>query len=317
MVKQISHFDVVTVTLNPAVDRTLVIPHFSAGIVNRVGEERSHPAGKGVNVASALADYGRNVAVTGFLGSDNASSFEELFARKKIEDHFVRFSGLTRTGIKITDPALQQTTDINFPGLAPAPADLEMLTQRLGNLDADYFVLAGSLPPGVDPAIYRELTMNLRSRGKKVVLDASGESLRLAVEAMPCLIKPNLHELEELLRESLPDDQAVIKAARRFTARGIELVVVSMGRDGACFVTVDNAVIARPPDVEVKSTVGAGDAMIAGTIEGLLEQMPLSRCAQFATAFSLDALTSGKSGITSRGKIETLMRQVVVKEQAN
>ena len=187
--------------------------------------------------------------------------------------------------------------------------------QRLDNLDAGYFILAGSLPPGVDPAIYGDLISRLHARGKKVVLDTSGEPLRHAIEAKPYLIKPNIHELEGLTGESLPDYPAVIKAARRFNARGIEMVVVSMGGKGVCFVTADMAFIARPPAVEVKSTVGAGDAMVAGIVAGLLAEMPLSRCARMATAFSLDVLARGRSGITSRGSIEALMGQVLVVER--
>jgi len=314
MEKPVPHFDVVTVTLNPAIDRTLTIPNFAAGAVNRVEEECANPGGKGVNVAAALADYGKSVAVTGFLGNENAAIFEELFARKKISDHFVRIGGRTRVGIKIVDPAQHQTTDINFSGPAPEPADLDTLIQQLGMLDAEYFVLAGSIPPGIDPGIYGRLISMLRSRGRRVALDASGEAFRLAIDAKPSIIKPNIHELEALLGISLHDDNAVIKAARQFNARGIELVIVSMGAAGACFVTADTAVIARPPEIEVGSTVGAGDAMVAGIITGQLGKLPLVRCAQLATAFSLDVLMRGRPGLTSREGTETLMEQVVISE---
>jgi 1-phosphofructokinase len=303
-------FDVVTVTLNPAVDRTVTIPNFTAGVVNRVETERSDPGGKGVNVASALADYGPSVAVTGFLGDENATSFEELFALKKIEDQFVRIAGRTRVGIKITDPVNHQTTDINFPGPAPEPDGIVTLMQRLGTLDAEYFVLSGSVPPGVSTAIYAQITTMLRTRGRQVVLDTSGEPLRHAIESKPYIVKPNIHELESLLGESLTDSEAIVKAARKLNSLGIELVVVSMGKEGACFVTADTVITARPPDIEVRSTVGAGDAMVAGIIAGKLEGLTLAGCAQLATAFSLDVLISGESGITSRPGVEALLRQV-------
>ena len=314
MNKTAKHFDVVTVTLNPAIDRTVSIPNFIAGRVNRAGEESSGPGGKGVNVASALADYGQSVAVTGFLGRENTASFEELFVRKKIEDCFVRIDGRTRVGIKITDPSLHQTTDINFPGTTPDPVGLLTLMQHLGTLDADYFVLAGSLPPGVEPTIYAQMAAMLRMRGKRVVLDTSGEPLRYALDSKPFLIKPNLHELEMLLGRSLPNNQAIVRAARKLNAIGIELVVVSMGSEGACFVTASTVVTARPPKITVKSTVGAGDAMVAGIVAGSLDKLSLARCAQLATAFSMDVLVSGKSGLTSRPGIEALMTQVSIWE---
>ncbi|MEI8341072.1 MAG: 1-phosphofructokinase [Verrucomicrobiota bacterium] len=303
-------FDVVTVTLNPAIDCTITIPNFTAGAVNRVEAERSNPGGKGVNVAAALADYGHRVAVTGFLGRENATSFEALFAGKQIADHFIRIDGQTRTGIKITDPDLHQTTDINFPGPAPTPADLDALLTQLDSLDAKYFVLAGSLPAGVDPAIYGQFIQRLRTRGRRTVVDTSGEALRHAIEARPYLIKPNLHELETLLGETVTGIPAVIKAARQLNASGIERVVVSMGKAGSCLVTSDEAVIATPPDVEVRSTVGAGDAMVAGLIAGELEDRTLRRCALLATAFSLDVLIRGSSGLGSRAEIESLIERV-------
>jgi 1-phosphofructokinase len=284
-------FAVVTITLNPAIDQTVTISNFTAGAVNRVETSRSNAGGKGVNVAAMLAESGVRVAVTGFLGRENVSTFEEHFSRLGIRDYFVRISGRTRTGIKIVDPSLRQTTDINFPGAAASPADLAAFTHQLSLLDADCFVLAGSLPPGVEPTIYRELITGLRARGRRVVLDASGEPLPLALEAKPHLIKPNIHELGELLGRPLPDTAAVVAAARELVARGIETVVVSMGKDGACFVTAQEAIVAVPPDVEVSSTVGAGDAMVAGLVAAHAHRLSFTDSACLATAFSVHALT--------------------------
>jgi 1-phosphofructokinase len=263
-----------------------------------------------VNVASALADFGCRVAVTGFLGRENTGSFEALFAQKHIEDRFVRVAGQTRVGIKITDPVRNETTDINFPGASPTPADLDKLREQLAGINAAWFVLAGSLPPGVDSGIYGELTVSLKARGRKVALDTSGESLERALDSGPDLIKPNNHELEALLGVTLDGEQSVIDAARRLVDRGIELVVVSMGAKGACYVTKDEAIIARSPKVEVRSTVGAGDAMVAGTVAGRLRQFSLRDCARIGTAFSLEALSRVESGISSPEAIEASMERV-------
>ena len=147
-------FDVVTLTLNPALDLTVSIRDFTRGAVNRVAQSHSMPGGKGVNAATALADDGHRVAATGFLGMENSGDFEALFAEKRIEDCFVRIPGRTRTGIKITDPARHETTDINFPGLPPSPADMDMLRTQIAALDAQWFMAGGSVPPGIDAAIY-------------------------------------------------------------------------------------------------------------------------------------------------------------------
>lgn len=303
-------FDAVTVTLHPAVDRTITVHRFTAGAVNRVEHDRSSPGGKGVNVASALADHGCRVAATGLLGRHGSEPFDALFARKAIADGFVRVAGTTRTGIKIVDPALHQTTDINFSGPAPTAADLEALAKTMGELDARCFVIAGSLPPGVDDRLYGDLVATLRERHRKVLVDTSGEPLRHALLALPDIVKPNIHELEALLGVKLAGEAAVIAAARELVARGVGMVVVSMGGGGACFVTAERAVVARPPEVEVESTVGAGDAMVAGLVAAELRGLGQEERARLATAFSVDLLTRGADTAGSPEAVERWMRAV-------
>lgn len=309
--------EVVTVTPNPAIDLTVTIPNFTAGSVNRVEQQHSKPGGKGVNVASALADYGHAVAVTGFLGRSNSASFEALFSGKGINDCFIRITGETRVGIKIYDPSQQQTTDINFPGQTPAPGDFELLLEQLQRLAAEsrpWFVLAGSLPPGSEPTMYRDLTLMLKAQGCRVLLDTSDEALRHALEAEPHVIKPNLHELEALVGTQLSSNQTVVEAARSLLSGGIELAVVSMGAEGALFINTRRAILARPPSVKVRSTVGAGDAMVAGILSGQLGGLPLPQTARLATAFSLDALTRDDPTDNSRSRIDALMDEIMIHE---
>lgn len=306
-------FDIITVTLNPAIDRTVTISNFTAGEVNRVETVRSNPGGKGVNVAASLADAGHRVAVTGYLGRENAASFDQLFEAKKIADHFIRIPGPTRVGIKVVDPVLNQTTDINFPGSVIAPADQDALAERITSLYAECFVLAGSLPLGVDPKIYQQLVTALRFRGARVVLDVSGEPLRHALEAKPEVIKPNIDELSELLGETLESEREIIAAARKLIAHGIEQVVVSMGPKGACFVTANEAVIAQPPDIAVRSTVGAGDAMVAGLVSAHTRGLSLSETARLATAFSVHALTPNPDMPNLLTAVRSILPQVTLK----
>ena len=295
--------EVVTVTPNPAIDWTLVVPGFTAGVVNRVESHHAQPAGKGVNVAAALARAGHRVAVTGWLGRENAAAFEAFFTERDIEDRFVRVPGETRVGIKITDPPGQRTTDVNFPGQPPAPADRAALMDRVLALSAapaggaaPWLVLAGSLPPGVDPGFYCELAMLATAAGARVVLDTSGEPLRRALKAEPLILKPNQHELEALAGGALTTRAAVIAAARALLAGETELVVVSLGADGALFVARDRVVVATSPAVEVRTTVGAGDAMVAGIVAGRLGRLELPELARLASAFALEAVTGVARG---------------------
>lgn len=311
--------EVVTVTPNPAVDWTVTVPGFAAGSVNRVAGQRSTAGGKGVNVAAALAGSGHRVAATGFLGRGNTAPFDALFARTGIADHFVRVAGDTRVGIKIVDPATRQTTDVNFPGEPRSADDVARLVDevsRLAGESAPWFVLAGSLPPGVEPTLYRDLVWKLKSAGSAVVLDTSGEALRLALGAAPAVVKPNVHELEALVGSTLPSADAIIAAVRPILAGGVELVVVSMGADGALFIRRGDAILATPPAVAVHSTVGAGDAMVAGIVASRLAGLTLSETARLATAFSVDAITRDEGSAPARDGIAALRDRVTVGEVA-
>lgn len=305
---------IATVTLNPTIDQTVFIPNFRAGEVNRVAQTQFDPGGKGVNVAWFLADYGFSISVTGFLGEENILLFERLFIEKKIEDRFVRISGRTRSNIKIVDEVKQETTDINFPGQAPTAADIQTLFQIVTEMTAacDWFVLAGSIPAGCPPDIYRELVKLIKQRGRAVALDTSGEALRLALPAGPNLVKPNIDELQELEGRPLETEAEVIEAARNWLAQGMETMIVSMGADGALFVEENEVVLAQPPKVSVKSTVGAGDAMVSGTVAGKCQGASLAESARLGTAFSLSAIAQVGAGLPPLDVVEAFMNRVVV-----
>jgi hypothetical protein len=146
-----------------------------------------------------------------------AALFERHFTRKRIADHFVRLDGETRVGIKITDPVLKETTDINFPGAEPLPSDLTALRATIDQIDAEWFVIAGSLPPGLETTIYRDLTNSLKARGRKVALDTSGETLTHAIEALP----QRVHEVDDLRRRLLDRRDAVVAAAKSWSRAGL------------------------------------------------------------------------------------------------
>lgn len=284
--------DVVTVTANPAVDQTIWVPGFRAGEVNRVVREQVTPGGKGVNVAAFLADFGNPVFATGFLGTPNAGLFEAFFEGEAIAHDFVAVGGTTRTGIKIVDDDAGATTDINFSGFEVGSDDLEALEGILSAAVAPgrWVALAGSLPAGAPAATYRRLSELVRAGGGLVAVDTSGPALREAMAARPDLVKPNREELEELTGRVLGDRDELADAASDLARGGVRTVVVSLGADGALFVREDDAVFASPPPVRVASTVGAGDAMVAGTIAGTLQGLELAEVAALATAFSAVAI---------------------------
>lgn len=304
---------VVTVTVNPALDHTVWVPGFRAGEVNRVENEARRAGGKGVNVAARLAELGVGVAATGVLGAENASPFESLMADRGIVDRFVRRGGSTRTSIKVVDAEGERTTDINFPGAPVDAAALTALEDCVGDLagKASWLVLAGSLPPGAPADLYRRLVEVAHERGAAVALDASGDALTEAVGALPDLIKPNLRELEGLVGRPLVDPADVAEAARELQASGIGLVVVSLGGDGALFCGPDETLVASALPVQVVSTVGAGDAMVAGIVWAVLGHRPLAEIAAVATACSAGAI-SGADARLDPTTVEAVAATVAV-----
>ncbi len=305
---------VATVTLNPAIDQTVSVNNFRPNIVNYAHDMQFDAGGKGINVASFLTDFGLQTVVTGFLGQENTSIFEHFFARKRIDDRFVRIPGLTRTGVKIVDEVNQQTTDINMPGLIPPPEALYTLRKTIEELatTCDWFALSGSLPPQVPATIYADLITVLRGYGKRVALDTSKDALRAAIQAGPTIVKPNIDELRQLTGEALTDDVAISQAARQLLVGGIQLVVISMGERGALFVDAASTLLATPPPMVIKSTVGAGDAMVAGLIAGQGQGLSLADSARLATAFSLGAITSAGHNLPSSEVVQTYARQVTI-----
>lgn len=310
---------IATVTLNPAIDQTAIVSDFTLDAVNRVEWEQSDPGGKGVNVASFLVDLGHPVSATGLLGRDNPELFQQLFERKGISDRFIRISGRTRTNIKIVDNAEQQVTDLNFPGAVPTDAELHQVWSAIEQLmpDHDWFVLAGSLPKGVPVTIYRDWITALKQAGKRVALDTSGAALQVALTAQPDLIKPNRTELESVLRQELDSKAMVVRAAQSLIQQGIQHIVVSLGEQGALFVDAHTAIHAQPPEISVKSTVGAGDAMVAGTVSALAQGDSLEQCARLGTACAIGALSRIGSNLPSIKEIAAFGDRVMVRDMAS
>ena len=248
----------------------------------------------------------------GIRAETNPRLFERMFAKKGKKDHFVRIPGSTRNGIKIIEEVNRQTTDVNFPGLAPRPQDIEALFRVINELAeaCEWFVLSGSIPAGVPVDIYQRLVVSIQTRGKSVALDTSGEGLRQALSVKPDLVKPNVFELADVMGRSLNSLELIEQAVAELTQQGIPTVVVSMGEQGAIFAQSGEMLIATPPPVAVKSTVGAGDAMIAGTVAGLIQGKSLAECARLATAFSISAITRVGSGLPPLKTIQTYMKQV-------
>lgn len=309
---------VLTVTLNPALDHTIILDDLRVGEVNRARDSMVHAGGKGVNVAACLADWNHEgVTATGILGADNERVFTALFKGKSIIDGFVRVAGETRANIKLSHNG--ETTDINLPGLKPSAVELSEVADKVESLavPGGLVLLAGSLPAGLAPETYPLLAKRAAARGARVLVDSSGAPLTAALSGpdLPFVIKPNREELEGFVGHRLADDGALIDAARHLNARGVELVVVSLGADGALFISASSVLRASLPAMRVTSTVGAGDAMMAGIIAGLRDSAGMEQIARLGTAFAVGKLARPGANLPSRQDVEVLAGRVQIINQ--
>jgi 1-phosphofructokinase len=304
----------VTVTLNPAIDQTIVLGQLVRGTVHRADEVRYDAGGKGVNVASCLADWGMPVVATGLLGTENAERFDALLSAKRIANHFIRAPGYNRINIKLVDD--RDTTDINLPAMQATPEALAAVTQRVIELVAHdgLVVLAGSLPLGCPQSQYASMVATLAGRGVRVLLDTSGPAFAAAMAAprLPFAIKPNRDELAHWAGKQLENLDDLVVAAVRLQQRGIELVVVSMGAEGALFVTASDVQFARLPALELTNSVGAGDAMVAGMVAALAEGGGTDRIARLSTAFAVGKLSLAGPHLPDRETVNALAGRVVL-----
>ncbi|MBC7183389.1 MAG: 1-phosphofructokinase family hexose kinase, partial [Marinobacter sp.] len=258
---------ILTITLNPALDLSVETPALNPGEVNRTGNTRLEPAGKGINVARVLARLGHSVTVTGLLGDANAAPFERLFEEEGLQDRFVRIPGQNRINIKIAEPG-GRVTDLNGPGFRVPQDALQHLELQLATLlpECDAVVIGGSLPEDFSAASLADLVRQASGSGKPVWLDTSGDGLKAGIEAGPFAIKPNTEELSGWAGRPLTDMAAVADAVARIRAGGVSQVVVSMGAAGVLWSSPAGTLRSRVPPVPVVSTVCAGDTLLAGML---------------------------------------------------
>lgn len=306
-----------TVTANPALDKTVEIPNFTPGGVNRVKALRTDAGGKGINVSKCIAALGgESTSLALLAGEVGKGIFAFLERQPLITPLAVWVPGETRTNLKIIDPARNANTDINESGPTVCERDLNGLSELLRSRIApgDAVVFAGSLPAGAPASLYRDWALLCRQHGAAVFLDADGEALRLGIKAKPDLVKPNREELSALTGKPLRDETELLNAARSVASGGVGRVVVSMGGEGALFLAGGKALRASALKVPVRSTVGAGDSMVAALAYGAQQGFSWERQARLAVAFSAASVMCSGTQAPSPETVKELLEQVKVTE---
>ncbi len=303
---------ILTVTLNPALDLTVNLESLDPGEVNVATEGHLHAAGKGINVARVLADLKLDVSVAGMLGKDNRHYFDEYFKQYNLENRFVFEEGATRINVKVKESS-ERVTDINLPGIEISETVWQQFLKHLVDHVDQYelIVLGGSLPRGLPEDAYAQIINMLKPFGKKIILDTSGAALTAAISSAPALIKPNVEELEQWAGKSLKNRDDEAETVQGLIARGIQNVVVSDGKNGSRWYTQDSIVQAKAPKVNVVSTVGAGDSMVAGIAFGMVNNYSTESTLKFATAVAAYAVEQVGVGVHSAGRLHELHNQVL------
>lgn len=276
-----------TVTLNPALDKTVEIPSLTIDAVNRITTMRTDPGGKGINVSKVISKLGGKSIASGILGGDTGRAILLALKEMELETCFHFVNGETRTNMKVIDPVSRTNTDINEPGVTVSEEILSGLLKELLEIvrEDDIVVISGSMPKGSPKETYFTWTKAFNAKGAKVLLDADGELLKAGLKASPYLIKPNNHELSAFVGRTLETPEELAVTAREIMKEyGIAKVVVSMGGDGALYVTEDESIYAEGLKVPVGSTVGAGDSVVAALAVAEESGMSLEETVRLSTA---------------------------------
>ena len=305
---------IITLTLNPAVDKTIRLPSLAPGGVHRVSESQLDPAGKGLNVSRLVDRLGWPTIAFGFLGGEIGRLAAQAIQEEGVLGHFLAVAGQTRLNVTVFDEARGEGTSFYDEGPRVDPERVDALERDLSPwLGAcRVLVLAGSLPPRVPDDVYARFIQLAHSSGARTILDAEGEPLRLGARARPYLIKPNRREFEGLVGRRLPERDDVVAAAREVAAEGVEVVVVSLGSEGAICVRGGESWLIVPPRIERRSTVGSGDSMVAGLALGLARGDDLTEGLRLGTAAGAATAASPGTALGDPDEIARLLPLVRV-----
>jgi 1-phosphofructokinase family hexose kinase len=295
------HVRVITVTLNPVLDKTLLVQKFEAGKTFLADRSDNYAGGKGVNVSRALLKFGIQSIATGIIGNKGNDTYLAILSGEGIHNDFLTAGGYVRTSVTIVSMGRDDETHIrekgphiSFEMVTRLKAKLKITVQDKPGPEGTIVVFSGSLPAGLPADTYSELIRSLEGYGTSVFLDASAEALRDGIRARPLYIKPNEQEVDDALGFLPKSKQDFIRAFGIFHDMGIKQVMISRGKNGLLY-SVDNRIIRASVDVDNPiNTVGSGDAAVAGSVLGSMNNLTPEETARLACAMgSANTLIAG------------------------
>jgi 1-phosphofructokinase family hexose kinase len=308
---------IITVTLNAAIDKTLAVPNFRLGRRHRAVEQTAMAGGKGVNVARALKALGQPVIATGVAGGPTGTRIIEHLTEEGILSDFVRIREESRTSTAVVDPTNGEQTEINEHGPHVSQQELDLFMDKLLYLakGADICVIAGSLPRNVDGDLYARLVSELKRMDVVTVLDSEGEPLSLAVRSAPDMVTPNEFEAEGLVGHEFSDEDDRMRGLREIVDLGAREAVMTLP-DGCLALLGDGAerrihrALLEP--LEPVSSVGSGDAFLAGYVAARYSGRAHEDCLKFGVACGAESTQHFGAGVLDRREVQRLLPDVQV-----
>jgi 1-phosphofructokinase/tagatose 6-phosphate kinase len=308
---------ILTVTLNAAIDRTVAVPSFRQGNRHRAVEASTVAGGKGVNVARALKLLDLPVIATGLAGGPTGARLMERLAEESILTDFTWIAGESRTNLAVIDPTSGEQTEINERGPAVSPVEVKELLERIAYLSEGMkiCVLAGSVPPGAGDDLYARLVADLGRRGVPVVLDAEGEAMLAGVRAGASMVTPNEREAEELVGQEFADADDLAHGLRELVRLGAGEAAITRAQ-GCVAVVGENSerrlLEVHTEPLEPVSTVGSGDAFLAGYVAARCEGRSAEECLAYGVACGAESTQHFGAGTVDRNQVERLLGEVAV-----
>lgn len=304
-----------TLTLNPAIDRELTIKEVQFDAVLSAVHSQVDFGGKGFNVSRLLRSMDVSSTALGFVGGHAGEQLREGLHALGIATDFVSIPGETRTNISIVTEQHDHYLKVNEKGPWVDEAKQQELLEKVAALAkaGDWWVLAGSVPPGVPASYYAQIIEILNQHQAVCILDTTGESLRLGCAVKPFLVKPNAEEVNKLTDLPVGTTEQIAVAAAALQTMGAQHVVVSLGKDGALLRTANETWLVRSPKIQEKNPIGAGDSMVGGMVWALSQGLSLKEALGWGAASGAATASLSGTEVGSRALIETLYQQVEYK----
>lgn len=305
---------IATVTLNPSLDRHVAVENLVLDDTNRWVSFKREPGGKGVNVSRVVKELGGETTAYGFIGGFAGRALKTILKQKGVPFDFTPIRAEIRSNFIITDLKTHCQTRISAPGPKVSAGELQKLMDKVTSIKIKprYIVLAGSVPPGVPYYIYRDLIQRMKGLGIITVLDAADLWLQEGIKAKPDVVKPNVREAQTAMGVELATEEDIIGAVRTFINGGVGIAAISRGREGMIIGDKDTLYKVIPPNVEVMSTVGAGDSAVAGLVFKLSAGGSLEEASRFAVAAGTAATLTPGTELCHKRDVERLLPLVKV-----